>query len=55
MFSLKTPSKFPLVFAILSAILTITMLCLGFGLLGLTISMIGYILSSIIMAKCCQA
>jgi CDP-diacylglycerol--serine O-phosphatidyltransferase len=55
MFSLKTPSKFPLVFAILSAILTITMLCLGFGLFGLTISMIGYILSSIIMAKCCQA
>lgn len=55
MFSLKTPSKFPLVFAICSVILTIVLLCMGYGLLGLTISMIGYILSSVIMAKCCKA
>jgi CDP-diacylglycerol--serine O-phosphatidyltransferase len=55
MFSLKTPSKFPYVFAICSAILTITLLCTGYGLLGLAISMVGYILSSVIMAKCCKA
>ena len=55
MFSLKTPSKLPYVFAICSAILTITLLCTGYGLLGLAISMVGYILSSVIMAKCCKA
>lgn len=55
MFSLKTQSKFPLIFAISSLVLTIVLLCLGFGLLGLAISMILYILSSIIMAKCCKA
>jgi CDP-diacylglycerol--serine O-phosphatidyltransferase len=55
MFSLKTPSKFPLIFAITSVVLTVTLFCLGLGLLGLTISMIGYILASVIMAKCCKA
>lgn len=55
MFSLKTPSKFPLIFAISSVILTVVLFCLGFGLLGLTISMIGYILASVVMAKCCKA
>lgn len=51
MFSLKTPSKFPIIFAVCSAVLTIVLLCTGFGLLGLAISMVLYILSSIMLAK----
>ena len=50
MFSLKTPSKLPLVFAISALVLTIALLCLGYGLLGLAISMVMYIILSLIMA-----
>ncbi len=51
MFSLKTPSKIPVFFAAGSVILTVVLLCCGFGLLGLAISMMVYILLSIILAK----
>lgn len=51
MFSLKTSSKIPVVFAVVSVILTIALLCCGQGLLGLAISMMAYILLSIVMAK----
>lgn len=55
MFSLKTSSKLPMIFAGSSLVLTISLLIAGFGLLGLAISMLGYILLSIIMAKCSKA
>lgn len=55
MFSLKMKSKFPYIFAAISVVLTITLFATGFGLLGLAISMIGYILSSVIIAKWCKA
>lgn len=50
MFSLKTPSKLPLVFAVCALVLTIALLCFGYGLLGLAISMISYIIASIVLA-----
>lgn len=50
MFSLKTQSKFPLVFAICALLITVILLCLGCGLLGLTISMVYYIISSFILS-----
>jgi hypothetical protein len=50
MFSLKTPSKLPLVFAISALVLTIAFLCLGYGLLGLAISMVAYIIASLVLS-----
>jgi hypothetical protein len=50
MFSLKTPSKLPLVFAISALVLTILLLCLGYGLLGLAISMVAYIIASLVLS-----
>lgn len=52
MFSLKTPSKLPLIFAVSALVVTIGLLCLDYGLLGLAISMVLYIIASIILALC---
>ena len=50
MFSLKTPSKLPLIFAVSALVLTIVLLCLGYGLLGLAISMVAYIVVSLLLS-----
>ncbi len=50
MFSLKTQSKLPLIFAVSALVFTILLLCLGYGLLGLAVSMISYIVISLILA-----